>query len=120
MESAPELFCLPQFVPKYVMGDAHKGISAAARVRFPQAKRLVCYFHMKDRLTKKGKCLLPVGNREVSWARVQKQVFDMHRAPTDEIFNELAKVVLQEWHTTGWKEFAEYFEKQWLKECPLW
>lgn len=87
---------MPKFVPKFVMGDSHKGISAGARVRFPQAKRLTCYFHMIDRV-KHYRTLLPAANRDVNWKLVKRQIFDMNRAPTAEIFDALAQSVLREW-----------------------
>lgn len=119
VESAPELFGLPKLVPKFVMGDGHKGISAAARIRFPQARRLACYFHVIDAV-KKYRTLLPAANRDVSWKLVKQQIFDLHRAPSVEIFNAMANSIVREWLAREWKEFALYFVKQWLRACPYW
>lgn len=112
-----ELLGLPAFRPKYLMGDGHQGITSAGSEFLPTSKRIQCYYHIKTNLVRKQN-LLPTPS--IDWPVVNRQIWELHQAPSQCVFDKASLCLLAEWRSREWTKFAAYFELSCLKECISW
>lgn len=112
-----ELLGLPTFKPKYLMGDGHQGITSAGADFLPESKRIQCYYHIKTNVSNK-RSLLPTPS--IDWPVVNRQIWELHQAPSQRVFDKAAMCLIADWRSRGWTAFADYFEKNCLKDTISW
>lgn len=99
------------------MGDGHQGITNAGATFLPDSKRIQCYFHVKKNfIGKKG--LLPTP--AVDWPLVNQQIWLLHQAPTQRMFEVASELLIAEWRAKKFTDYADYFEKSCLRDGVSW
>lgn len=112
-----ELLHLPKYAPKYLMGDAHRGICRARTTFLPSTSRIQCYYHLKTNVANR-RSLLPTPATD--WVVVNQQIWQLHQAPSQRVFDVASELLIREWNNKGWSAFASDFEKNCLKDSIKW
>ncbi|CAF0851693.1 unnamed protein product [Didymodactylos carnosus] len=99
---------------KYLMGDGGKGISCAAKTEFPNARRLMCWFHVIKKCRDHRK-MVPVAR----WPAVERDIVSIQLSFSDAVFWKAISLLLTKWRQQPEiVAFANYFETQKVKETP--
>lgn len=81
---------LPGWSPKYVMADGSPSISSAIKDIFPNSIRLMCHFHVSQRIDDKGQKLYGPG-----WQQMRKNYNELQLAPNPSVFNAAKELFLR-------------------------
>lgn len=112
IDTALEKAGLPPYVPDAIMSDGDASITAAVASSYPNARRLTCYYHCKKQLIKRmvGKGI-PKDRRQT----VLEDIANLQLAPSYAVFNAAARHLIRRWKDSGWRRFARYFKRIWVK-----
>uniref|UniRef100_A0AC34PWF5 MULE transposase domain-containing protein n=1 Tax=Panagrolaimus sp. JU765 TaxID=591449 RepID=A0AC34PWF5_9BILA len=100
------------YTPKIVMGDGHAGITNAAEVFGNETERMMCYFHLKERVKKK---LPSLKISKMLKEKIKKDIEQLRGAASSEEFEKAAPFMLADWRLAKIpEEFISYFEDQYI------
>jgi hypothetical protein len=106
---------LPDWEPEAILADGALSISNAIAAIFPNCKRLMCHFHVSQKIEKHSIKKIGEGAQIV-----KQQYLDLQLADSPEIFKVASELFLCDLVSNGHAEFAAYFSKQWLETLPNW
>ena len=98
----------------FIMIDAKDATFYAAASIFPNARLLVCYFHVVTNV-KKNKDKLPKGSKRAEiYEKVKEDVDYLRCSMHQSEFSQRLTEVIARWDAMQLDEFKEYFLKQWV------